>query len=96
MAYSSDPKAFKNSKSIPKLLQFHEEKIARENAEINFPLESDRYAHRQILDLLGVGSTFGSSKSGKDLSNATRDEQRDFAEYNRLRGLGQVEIDAEL
>jgi hypothetical protein len=95
LAYSSDPKAFKNSKSIPKLQQFHEEKIARENAEINFPLESERYTHRHILNLLGVGSTFNSAKSGKDLSEATRNEQRDFTEYNRLRGLVDVEIDNE-
>jgi hypothetical protein len=96
LAYSSDPKAFKNSKAIPKLQQFHEEKISRENAEINFPLEGDRYAHRHILSLLGVGSTFASAKSGKELTEAARNEQRDFSEYNRLRGLPEVEIDSEL
>jgi hypothetical protein len=95
LAYSSDPAAFKNSKSLPKLQQFHEERIARDNAETNFPLEGDRYAHRQILDLLGVGSTFASAKSGKDLTDATRNEQRDFSEYNRLRGLVDVEIESE-
>jgi hypothetical protein len=95
LAYTSDPGAFKNSVAISKLFQFNEEKIARDNAEINFPLDSERYAHRHILDLLGVGSTFDNAKTGKDLSDATRSEQRDYAEYNRIRGLVDVEIDNE-
>jgi len=55
LAFSKDPSAFKNSKAIKKMTNFHEELIARENAEINDPLNGKRFAMRNILNSFGVG-----------------------------------------
>lgn len=48
------------------MANFHEELIARENAEINDPLNGKRFAMRNILNSFGVGSSFTKAKSPKE------------------------------
>ena len=78
------------------MTNFHEELIARENAEINDPLNGKRFAMRKIMNSFGVGSSFTKAKSPKEFQEATKTELRDLAEYNRINGLLGKEIETEM
>ena len=74
LTFSKDPSSFKNSKILDKIANFHEELLARENTEVNDPLNSKRFAMRNILNSFGMGSSFTDAKTPKEFQEATRNE----------------------
>lgn len=96
LTYKQDPSAWKNSKAMKKMENFHEELISRQNHEILDPLNSKRFAMRNVLNSFGMGKGFKDAKSPKEYLAATRKEQKEMAEYTRLQGLVEQEIATEM